>query len=185
MEFYSLEVKRVSYQKPKDHKNRLTKPRLVGLRTVVKTGNLGRAPNLSFLSSFQGRACYSWQGPSSTILPISFLIFLSHTWQLPSLRLSWSNNKGQILDSYFRKFKPFPGSKPWALIGIHLIHNQRVPLIALTLLPGAGYQLHTWSTHPTLLTHTHKGSSFTRLQKSPHCHNVTMLCLYMYLVPFL
>ena len=126
MEFYSLEVKRLSYQKPKDHKNRLTKPRLVGLRTVVKAGNLGRAPNLSFLSSLQGRACYSWQGPSSTTLPIGFLIFLSHTWQLPSLRLSWSNNKGQILDSYFRKFKPFPGSKPWALIGIHLIHNQHV-----------------------------------------------------------
>lgn len=89
-------------------------------------GNLGRVPNPSFLSSLQGRACYSWQGPSSTILPMSFLIFLSRTWQLPSLRLSWSNNKGQLFDSYFRKCKPFPGSKPWALIGVHLIHNQHV-----------------------------------------------------------
>lgn len=116
-------------------------------------GNLARIPNPSFLSSLQGRACYSWQGPSSTLLPMSFLIFLSRTWQLPSLRLSWSNNKGQLFDSYFRKCKPFPGSKPWALIGVHLIRNQHVcPLIALSLLPGAGYQLHTWSTHPKVPT---------------------------------
>lgn len=79
----------------------------------------------SSLSIFQGSTWHNLEVLFSIMSPMSFLTFLSHTWQLPSLRLSWSKDKGQ-LHSYFRKMRSFPGSKLWALIGTHPIHNQRV-----------------------------------------------------------
>lgn len=102
LDFYFLEVKTTSHQKTKEHKIRLKK--VCGLRITVKAAEiLAELQTPSSLSNLQGRVWHSLQVPSSTISLMSSLIFLSHAWQLPSLRLSWSKDKGQFLNSYFRK----------------------------------------------------------------------------------
>lgn len=97
--------------------------------------------------------------------PMSIIVFLSHrAADLPEAILV--QGQGSTPQFIFQKIQTFSWFKA---LGPHRhtpnSQTMFVALIELTLLPGAGYLLHTWSTphSPPPYSHIHKGNSFVRV----------------------